>query len=104
MSKPSIWTTGYFDVPFHYGEEQVQWVAPKYMRRFGEYLETQGFVVKQMLKPQVSGKATQNLFGQPDTKRYTIFAEVTRQPVEMHVDIPDYAVPDMEKVGLTLNE
>ena len=102
--RPSFWKTGYFDVPITYSEEQVRWIAPKYLRRFGEYLELEGFTVLQMLPPQASGEISQHLFSQPDTKRWTIFARVTRQPQTIHVDIPDYAVPEMEKVGLTLQE
>ena len=101
--RPSIWKKGYFDVPTWYTEEQVTSIAPKYTRRFGESIEREGFFVVSMLKPVVSGDIEHKVFCQPDTRRYTIFAEVTRQPQVIKYDIPDYAVPEMQKV-LTLKE
>ena len=102
--RSSRWERAGFDVPANISDEQVQAGAGVYQRRFGEHLERQGFIILQMLKPVVAGKMEHQILTDPDRRRYHIFALVTRKPVTTHFDIPDVAVPAMQKIGLTLQE
>ena len=95
-----VWERGTFTVPVTTTEEQVNLASHKYMRRFGECLEAQGFTIKSMIAPKRSERL--KMMTPPDRKRYDLWAFVTRQPHEIHIDIPDKAVPEMEKVGMTL--
>ncbi|KKM85253.1 hypothetical protein LCGC14_1290860 [marine sediment metagenome] len=103
MGTLSVWSKGYYDVPDSWTEEMAQAVSPKYTKRFGEHLEREGFTILCFLKPVVAGAMEHNVFCEPDKRRYSIFAQVTRQPKELHFEIPDYAVPEMSKI-LTLAE
>lgn len=95
---------GYYDVPSRYSEEQALAIAPKYITKFGESLHKEGFNIIRMYPPVESGNMEQVIFCEPDTRRYTIEAQVARKPRELHIDVPDHAVPAMEKLGLVLQE
>ena len=102
--RPSRWERASFDVPATVPDEVVQTKAGVYMARFGQHLERQGFIVLDILRPVVADSTDHKLFSQPDRRRYHIFALVTREPRTVSYDIPDYAVPQMQKVGLSLQE
>lgn len=92
-----FWDKAVFTVPDDTPDERVQFVASKYMERFGKYLEGQGFTVKEMLKPQISGFPTEK-----GRRRYVIFAFVSREPIELTTMIPEILIPEMQVRGLKL--
>lgn len=104
MGNKSFWKRGFFDVPSGTPDERVQFGADKYIRRFCTYLEREGYIVYEVTKPVPTGMVEHLVFTEPDTTRYEILARIARPPQELHFDIPDYAVPEMEKIGLVLAE
>lgn len=96
-----IWERATFTVPDSTPDERVKFESSKYMGRFGRALEAQGFIVKEMLLPQVS---VRKIPTEPGRRRYDIFAFVARKPVVSHFDVPDAQVPEMVAGGLKLNE
>lgn len=94
-----FWDRATFTVPDDTPDERVKFVADKYQAKFGNYLEGQGFTVKEMLKPQVSVRKFPTA---PDRRRYDIFAFVTREPVELTVMVPEILIPEMQLRGLKL--
>ncbi|NIR13677.1 MAG: hypothetical protein GWN86_06905 [Desulfobacterales bacterium] len=82
--------------------EQIDFHADKYQRKFGNHLEAQGYNVLAMGMPEENPKAFPSL---PEDRRgFIIWARVSRRPQEIHIDIPDNAVEEVEKLGLKLNE
>lgn len=100
-SQQGIWQTATFDVPDGTPEESVQFRSDKYMLKFGDNLESQGFTVKMMSRPEPYKGRVPTEEGR---KRYRIWAFVKRRPIEMTMDIPDIAVPEMLDLGLKLKE
>jgi hypothetical protein len=96
-----IWKRAHYTVPEGTPEDSVQFKADTYMKRFGNALEKQGWLVLEMLKPRNTNFLMSDEKG---LKRYEIMAHVTRKPIEIHVDIEDKLVPTMIKAGLKLNE
>lgn len=94
-----VWQRATFTVPNGETDEAVQFRANVYKGRFGQVLEAQGFTVKEMLKPQVSGRRIPIEEGR---RRYDIFAFVSREPVEQTFELPDKMVPEMLAMGLKL--
>ena len=94
-----IWERGTFTVPKDRPDARVQSVAYKYMRRFGEALERQGFEVLEIIGPVVSqGK----MEAEPGRKRYDCFARARRKPVTVTIEIPEKLIPEMQSKGLKL--
>ena len=70
------------------------------MTRFGDALEKQGFEVLWMSGPEpVSRQAP---WIDEDRKKYRIKAWVRRLPVTSVFDVPDHAVPEMQRLGMEL--
>jgi hypothetical protein len=90
-----------FTVPLGTPEDRVQFAADKYMGRFGDALESQGFTVMVMTKPERARLLDLTEHGRT---RYLLFAWVKRRPVEHHLWVPDSAVPILEKQGMKLTE
>lgn len=95
----ATWRRGSFTVPLKTSEERVQLVADRYMRRFGEALEREGFRVLKMLDPRPDSGAAL-LFADPDRKQYVMWALVSRAPFQLHLEVRDEDVPEMEKLGM----
>ena len=95
-----VWERDTFTVPVSITEEQVSMASHKYMRKFCECLEAQGFTVKSTIAPKRSERL--QMMTPPDRKRYDLWAFVTRAPVKLTLDIPDRAVPELERVGMKL--
>lgn len=95
------WERGTMTVPDSVSDERVQFHATGYMRKFGEALEKQGLTVKKMTRPVENPKS--RLPKDPDRRRYSIYAWVTRTPLQMTVDIPDLLVPKYLSKGWKLN-
>ena len=95
------WQTATFTVPANVPHERVvaPLIADKYQRRFGSYLESVGFQVLYMGDPTVDAGV---LSREPDRRRYTIRAWCKRRPITTTLTVPDCAVPEMLKRGLTL--
>lgn len=104
MKRPSFLASGFYDVPDWYTYEEVLNVYPRYAKKLGEHWESQGYEIVKMFLPVKSSNTVHQIFCQPDQVRYSIRALITRKPEEIHLDIPDEAVPEMQKIGLTLTE
>ncbi|KKL60803.1 hypothetical protein LCGC14_2201680 [marine sediment metagenome] len=104
MRKPSIWEKASFNVPDWYTEEQVMKVYPRCLKKAGAYYEAKGYTVLGVTPPILASETEHEIFTPPDARRYLIFLRVTKEPVTQHFDIPDAAVPEMEKGGLILAE
>lgn len=94
-----VWERATFTVPDTVPDERVRAESLKYMGRFGKALEAQGFIVREMLRPQVSVRQIPTEQGR---RRYDIFAFVSRRPVVSTLDIPDKLVTGMQARGLRL--
>ena len=83
-------------------KERVEFHFEDYRLKFGKSLEREGWEVLYV------GQPFQNVFNliptDPDRPRYEIKAWCRRRPVEFTWDIPDKAVPAMQKLGLKLME
>ena len=97
----SVWERGSFTVPDDVPHERVCAMSAKYMQRFGQALEAQGFTVLNMSAPQEEGVQVGVAKGR---RKYIIQALVTRRPVTVKVDVPDQSVPAMVKQGYKLLE
>lgn len=99
-----FWKRGSFTVPSTVSDERVQLVADRYIRRFGEALEAEGFKVLLMKEPvEDTGIAAYAfLDGAYDRKQYVMWALVSKRPFEMTVDVPDKEVHMMEQYGFRL--
>lgn len=96
-----IWERATFTVPLNTPHERVMADSYIYANRFGKHLEAQGFTVLEMLQPQItSGRLPTD----EDRKRYDLFAYVTRGLREVHTDVPDSVVPELQAKGLKLND
>ena len=99
LAAKGIWERGTFTVPEDIPDSRVQVVAHKYLKRFGEALERQGFEVLEIIGPAVSqGKMP----AEPGRKRYDCFARVRRKPVTIDLEIPEELIPEMQGKGLKL--
>ncbi len=99
IAAKGIWERGTFTVPEDIPDARVQGVAHKYLRRFGEALERQGFEVLEVIGPAVSRG---RMPPEPGRKRYDCFARVRRKPVTIDLEIPEQLIPEMQSKGLTL--
>jgi len=97
-----VWQKGVFTVPVDVAEERVEFVAAKYRNRFGEALELQGFEVLSMDGPYRDGSVVAMGVTPPDRKRYVMWAQARRRPVEVKVDVPDEDVLLYQKAGFSL--
>lgn len=95
------WKRAVFTVPDDVSDERVTLAAYKYERRFGNYLESQGFEVLKMGRPK---KDSMDLPLDGDRKRYRILAIVRRKPFLFTIDVPDYEVPGLVAAGAILKE
>ena len=95
------WKRAVFTVPATVPDERVELVAYKYERRFGAYLEGQGYQVLDMGRPK---RDPMDLPIDGDRKRYRILAIVRRKPFVFTIDVPDYQVPDLVAAGAVLKE
>ena len=97
-----VWRTGFFTVPATTHPDRVQFHADDYRRKYGASLELEGFEVRYMGQPFQNQLSIHPV--DADRRRYEILAWVKRRPVKMTMWIPDRAVPDMQRLGLTLKE
>ena len=95
------WESATFTVPIEVSHERVLLLGDKYQKKFGVSLEDRGLKVTRMGEPTLDPRPLET---PPDRRRYRILAWCSRRPREIHVEIPDVAVPDMEKMGLRLTE
>jgi hypothetical protein len=103
LLEDGFWRSAVFTVPGDVDEDRVQFSADKYMRKFGNQLEVEGFDVRLMTQPGLDRRKSTTLTLE-DRRAYVIWAWVKRRPSEIHVDIPDFAVSAMQDVGLRLTE
>jgi len=99
LAAKGIWERGTFTVPEDIPDTRVQEVAPKYLRRFGEALERQGFEVLEIIGPVVSQG---RMPAESGRKRYDCFARVRREPQTIRLEIPEELIPEMQDKGLKL--
>ena len=103
VKSDTTWTHGWwreratFSVPKGTPLERVLFHAQKYMVRFGEALESQGYTVLKMTLPQIDKREAPPI--PPDRDRYKMIAWVQRRPIEQRLWVPDVAVPAMERLG-----
>ena len=97
----SLWKQAEFTVPTSVSNERVQFVGDKYRVKYGNLLESQGWLVLQMTKP-TPVKPTQ--WQAPDRRRYVIQALITKKPTTLTYDIPDKYVGTMMHQGFKLKE
>jgi hypothetical protein len=95
------WESAIFTVPADVSHERVLLLGDKYRNKFGQSLEGQGLTVRRMGEPMLDSRPLET---DPDRRRYRLLAWCSRRPREIHVEIPDEAVPDMERMGLRLTE
>lgn len=103
------WERGFFTVPISVSEERVELLAHRYMQRWGQYLETPqpygpGFKVLLMEEPCLDTGVVARAVDPPDRKRYSLWAKVTRTPVNLHVEVPDEDVALYLASGYKLRE
>ena len=101
LSEGGYWESATFTVPIEVSHERVLLLGQKYQNKFGESLEGQGLTVRRMGEPMLDSRPLET---DPDRRRYRLLAWCSRRPREIHVEIPDEAVPNMEKMGLRLTE
>jgi|TARA_Y100000034_G_scaffold13043_1_gene13704 hypothetical protein len=101
LDQGGVWEYCTFEVPESVPDERVHSsrYAEKCMHLFGDTLEKQGFTVKAMTRAEEDNRTHQV---DNDRRRYIIWAWVTRQPVDIVMDIPDIAVPKMLELGMKL--
>lgn len=106
MSKPTIWQRASFNVPDWYSWEAVLDAAKRGARRAGEHYEAQDYTILEIRGPYRASELEHDVleFVPPDATRYTIWLRMGKVAETLHFDIPDVAVPELEKVGLTLTE
>lgn len=94
-----IWVNGFYTVPDSVSEERVQFTADRYMAKYGEQLERpkarggSGYRVMYMERPKLDNSVVARGVTDPDRRRYTVWAVVTRDPVTLHAEVPDEDVP-----------
>ena len=99
-----VWRRGSFTVPSEVSEQRVQDEAYKYRKKFGAFLELEGFTVLGFDGPHHDTGMMATGMTAPDRRSYRLWAKVTRRPVVVHMDTPDADVPMMAKLGWKLNE
>jgi len=97
-----VWEKSSFTVPKSVPDERVQAVAEKYMEKFGKFLESRGFQVIKMDRPQIDYTPLAEAMTDPDRRKYIIYSKVRRTPVIVRVDVPDEDVPIYLKSGYAL--
>lgn len=97
-----VWEKAVFTVPIETSEERVQAAAPRYKKRFGEYLETEGFRIVEFDGPCQDKTVVAAGITEPDRRRYVLWAKVTRRPREVRVDVPDEDVEIYQRSGFKL--
>ena len=101
VNNDSFWERGTFTVPDGVPLDKVKYVAADYMSRMGRTLERKGYRVERMLPPRESIYLIPYT---PGRTRYDVYAFISKKPELVHYDIPDQLVPEMEALGLKLNE
>jgi len=96
-----VWEQGFFTVPNGTPMDRVRAVQHIYMRKYGYCLEGQGFTVMKMTEPTLDLSMLGSVQGR---QKYTMWAWCKRRPQTVHIDIPDNAVTEMQRAGMTLNE
>ena len=96
-----LWERARFTVPDDVPEERVQFRSDKYMHRFGDHLEGVGYTVLSMMRPR---RYTGPLPEPEGRHLYHVYAWVRRRPIVAHMEVPDHAVADMQRLGLVLTE
>lgn len=99
LLRNGTWERASYTVPLDTPEDKVKYSASKYMTRFGDNLEAQGFKVLIMSKPEIDKSRIPT---DPDRKRYVLWAWVRRNPATFKIDVPDIAVPSMLEKGMKL--
>lgn len=101
LQEGGVWRRACFTVPVSVSEERVQFYADKYRRKFGNFLEKEGFDVLWMSQPLVY---TGRLPVEGGRREYKVFAWCRRRPIELKVDVPDILVPELLVRGMKLAE
>lgn len=99
----AFWKRGIFTVPATTSRERVELVADKYMARFGNALEKEGYTVLRMTEPKPDTSLSKH-WVDPDRIQYVMWALIEQRPFEIHFDVEDELVPEMVKLGLKLTE
>lgn len=94
------WERGYFTVPADIPHERVMSNGYKYVRRFGDHLEKQGFTVVFMSEPERAphqGGLNGVLYrmNHEDRQVYRLYARCRRRPVETLIHVPDDKVDEV---------
>jgi len=92
-----VWERGTFTVPEDTPHSRIEEVKHKYLRKFGEALERQGFEVLEVLGPMPSQG---RMPAEPGRKRYDAFARVRRKPVTLTLEVDETVMPKLEAVGM----
>ena len=94
-----FWERATFTVPADTPDERVQFHADKYIAKAAKVFEAQGCTVLEVTKPIVS---LGHLVTDDDRRRYDIFFWCRRKPIEYTFEIPDKAVPEMQRLGMKI--
>tara|TARA_Y100000296_G_C5165860_1_gene254532 strand:- start:320 stop:688 length:369 start_codon:yes stop_codon:yes gene_type:complete len=93
-----------FTVPSSVDEERVQDKGPNFRNKAGGTWEGMGFKVLAISGPDrcAFGFCKSWLPTDEDRRRYHVRARVSREPVDVNIDVPDEAVLPMEEKGFKL--
>ena len=94
-----IWRRGSFTVPMDVSEQRVQDDAHKYKKKFGEYLEREGFTVLGFDGPHRDTGMVAVAMTDPDRRPYRVWAKVTRRLQVVHLDAADKDIPMLQSMG-----
>ena len=93
------WERATFTVPIDTPDERVQFNADKYTAKAAKVYEAQGCTVLNFTKPFVS---LGHLVTDADRRRYDIFFWCRRKPITLEFQIPEKAIPEMQRQGMKL--
>ena len=99
LKQGGYWERATFTVPIETPDERVQFNADKYTAKAAKVFEAQGCTILDFTKPIVS---LGHLVTDDDRRRYDIFFWCRRKPITYTFEIPEEAIPEMEKVGMKL--
>lgn len=102
LEQLGLWRTGFFTVPDTTPADKIEFHWDSYRRKYGAALEAEGFDVLYMGNPFQNHLSVHPV--DADRRRYEIQAWVRRRPKEVHILVPDNAVPQIQRLGLTLKE